>query len=241
VPSSCPITFQSISQRLLAEKPSNFFISPFPLKGRVSVNVYLKSKEHWKIVKTTSGSSPTTGLSNNITLSRSPSRVTVPLNYFPMVGVGLIAPLQEKRNVFMFSCDWFCRVDVEFDTAVLDEAAKKWTINTTKCYILSIYILRYARTQRSYWYKIKRQKHLCISSYQVLSLPIALVHTLKLFQYSFWFTLIIQTATIFCATGHAALRPTGQSSVPHFCTMVRNAELCSDYTTVPYKNHINLV
>ncbi len=58
-------------------KPSNF--SQFSFKGRVSVNIYLKSKEHWKICKTTSSSSATTELSNIITFSQSPSHATVPL------------------------------------------------------------------------------------------------------------------------------------------------------------------
>jgi hypothetical protein len=68
VPSGCPITFKSISQRLLAKTEQ--FVSIFP-DGLISVNIYKKSKEHWKILKTTSGSSPRTDLSYNITVSRS--------------------------------------------------------------------------------------------------------------------------------------------------------------------------
>ncbi len=77
VPSSCPITLRAFPSGYWL-KPSNF--SPFSLKGRFSDNIYLKSKEHWKILKTTSGSSPTIELSNNIAFSRSQSRATVPLS-----------------------------------------------------------------------------------------------------------------------------------------------------------------
>jgi hypothetical protein len=41
--------------------------------------MYVKSKEHWKILKTTSDSSPRIDLSNNVTFSWPQSRATVPL------------------------------------------------------------------------------------------------------------------------------------------------------------------
>jgi hypothetical protein len=58
-------------------KRGNFQL--FFLKGRISVYIFYKSKEHLKILKTTSGSSSSTDLSNKITFSHSQSHVTVPL------------------------------------------------------------------------------------------------------------------------------------------------------------------
>jgi hypothetical protein len=49
------------------------------LKGRIFVNIFKKAKEHLKILKTTSGSSSSTDLSNNITFSQSQSHATVRL------------------------------------------------------------------------------------------------------------------------------------------------------------------
>ncbi len=58
-------------------KCGNFQV--FFLKGRISVYIFKKSKEHLKILKTTSSSSSSTDLSNNITFSQSQSHATVPL------------------------------------------------------------------------------------------------------------------------------------------------------------------
>ncbi len=59
----------------------------FFLKGRISVHIFKKSKEHLKILKTTSGSSSRTDLFNNITFSQSQSHATVPLilSYFSFI------------------------------------------------------------------------------------------------------------------------------------------------------------
>jgi hypothetical protein len=54
---------------------------PFSLKGRVSVNIYEKLKEHLKILKL-SVAFPRTDLSNKIIFSQSKSHVTVPLSTF---------------------------------------------------------------------------------------------------------------------------------------------------------------
>ncbi len=74
--SSCSITFIAFPGSFWL-KPSHF--SPFSLSCHISVNIYLKSKEHWKILKTTCGSSPRTDLSNNITFIWYQSHATVPL------------------------------------------------------------------------------------------------------------------------------------------------------------------
>jgi hypothetical protein len=58
-------------------KQGNFQL--FFLKDRISVYICKKSKEHLKILKTTSGSSSGTDLSNNIIFSQSQSHATVPL------------------------------------------------------------------------------------------------------------------------------------------------------------------
>jgi hypothetical protein len=58
-------------------KRDNFQL--FFLKGHVSVDFFYKSKEHLKILKTTSGSSSSTDPSNNTTFSQSQSHATVPL------------------------------------------------------------------------------------------------------------------------------------------------------------------
>ncbi len=82
-------------------KHSNFH--PFYLKGRVSVNVYEKSKEHFKILKTTSGSFPVIYLSSNTVFSQSKSHASVPLRAFGVFychqSVGLIIPLLQGRGL----------------------------------------------------------------------------------------------------------------------------------------------
>jgi hypothetical protein len=65
----------------------------FFLKGRISVYIFKKSKEHLKILKTISGSSSSTDLSNNITFSQSQSHATVLLSsfytcVFPLFSIG---------------------------------------------------------------------------------------------------------------------------------------------------------
>jgi hypothetical protein len=74
----------SISQQPLRAFPSgcrlkrgNFQL--LFLKGRIFVNIYKKAKEHLKMLKTTSGSSSSTDLSNNINFSQSQSHAIVPL------------------------------------------------------------------------------------------------------------------------------------------------------------------
>ncbi len=54
----------------------------FFLKGRISVNIFKKLKEHLKVLTTTSSSYSSTYLSNTITFSQSQSHTTVPLNTF---------------------------------------------------------------------------------------------------------------------------------------------------------------
>jgi hypothetical protein len=53
---------------------------PVSLKGRISVKNYKKSKEHLKSFETTSSTSFSTDLSNNITFSQSQSHATVSLS-----------------------------------------------------------------------------------------------------------------------------------------------------------------
>jgi hypothetical protein len=65
-------------------KQGNFQL--FFLKGRISVYICKMSKEHLKILKTTSGSSSSTDLSNNIIFSQSQSHATVPLSSFRALG-----------------------------------------------------------------------------------------------------------------------------------------------------------
>jgi hypothetical protein len=55
-------------------KQGNFQL--FFLKGRISVYICKKSKEHLKTLKTTSGSSSSTDISNNIIFSQSQSHAT---------------------------------------------------------------------------------------------------------------------------------------------------------------------
>jgi hypothetical protein len=50
------------------------------LKGRVSVNIYKKSKELWKSFKMFSGSFPIFAFSNHTTFSQTQTGATVPLN-----------------------------------------------------------------------------------------------------------------------------------------------------------------
>jgi hypothetical protein len=88
VPSGLPTPFQQCPAAFL--HPLRAFPSscrlkhaisiPFSLKGLFSAKIYFKSNEHLKILKTTSGSSPRTDLTYNITSSPSQSHVTVPLN-----------------------------------------------------------------------------------------------------------------------------------------------------------------
>jgi hypothetical protein len=86
-PSGFPIPFKQCLAAV--QQPSRAFHSrcwlkhgnfhPFFLKGCVSVNIYKRLKEHLKILKTTSSSSPRTDPSNYITFSQSQSQATVPL------------------------------------------------------------------------------------------------------------------------------------------------------------------
>ncbi len=75
--SGYPTAFKSISQRLSAKTqqfPSLFSEGPCFCKR------LLKSKEHFKILKTTSGSSPGTDIFSNTVFSQSKSHATVPLS-----------------------------------------------------------------------------------------------------------------------------------------------------------------
>jgi hypothetical protein len=69
-------SFKSISWRLSVKM---WQFPSFSLKGRVFVNISENSKEHLKILKTTSGSSPRADLSNNLTFSSSQFHETGPL------------------------------------------------------------------------------------------------------------------------------------------------------------------
>jgi hypothetical protein len=53
---------------------------PFSMKQYISVYVYLKSQELWKILKTLSSSSPVFALSNHTTFSQTQTGATVPLS-----------------------------------------------------------------------------------------------------------------------------------------------------------------
>jgi hypothetical protein len=75
VPSGCPTAFKNISSGY-GLKRGNFHL--FSLKGHLSVT-FIKSRRSILNVKNTSGSSPRTDLSNNITFSRSQSHATVSL------------------------------------------------------------------------------------------------------------------------------------------------------------------
>ncbi len=85
-PSGFPISFQQCPaavQQPLRAFPSGYRLKldnfhPFSLKGRVSVIIFKNSKEHLKILKTTSGSFPRIDLSNITSFSPSQSHATVP-------------------------------------------------------------------------------------------------------------------------------------------------------------------
>jgi hypothetical protein len=89
-PGGFPIPFEhfpaSVQQPLRAFTSScrlkrvNFQL--FFLKGRISVNIFKKLKEHLKVLTTTSSSYSSTDLSNTITFSQSQSHTTVLLNTF---------------------------------------------------------------------------------------------------------------------------------------------------------------
>jgi hypothetical protein len=60
------------------QKRGNFH--PFSMKQYVSVYIYKKLQELWKILKALSGSSSVFALSNHTTFSQTQTGATVPLN-----------------------------------------------------------------------------------------------------------------------------------------------------------------
>jgi hypothetical protein len=92
-------------------KQGNFQI--FFLKGRISVCICKKSNEHLKILKTTSGSSSSTDLSNNIIFSQSQSRATVG-NLSSLPASGFFIYCNIFADIFHYSLRKICQDICQF-------------------------------------------------------------------------------------------------------------------------------